>query len=34
LDFDCVDEEPEDMPVCYRDEHPGEQTAPLGRGPP
>ena len=31
---DCVDEDPGDLPVWHRDEHPGEHGTPLGRGPP
>jgi hypothetical protein len=34
LDFDCIDDDPEDLPVWHRDEHQREQAAPLGRGPP
>ena len=34
FDFDCVDEDPGDLPVWHRDERPCEQGAPRGRGPP
>jgi hypothetical protein len=34
LDFDCVDEDPGDLPVCHRDEYPDDHGTPLGRGPP